>query len=504
MLTKDLLRVSRAGGGYYPQFASDADEDLAARVLGVFQGHVGDTRGELQAALTDLETDATDFKLVRGFAALLERDARFAVDATIDPQRARRAAYEAGESVGVTGPDADGRSEALRQAAETLRTDPETVEAALFADRDVREVLAEFDPRWTPGELVAQYNLSLAQTALFDATELRVRSSDPRSLISAVKRLGLLYEIRKLDDGGREAVLTGPDALFRRTRRYGTRFARLLRSIARADEWRLEATIDDRGTDRTLTLTQDDPIAVPDADPVADVSYDSDVERDFATRFSGLGLDWRLVREPELLDAGETVMVPDFAFEYEHAPFRVFFEIMGFWTPAYVEKKLAQLDAVDDELVVAVDESLGVGEDVTVRDHRAIPYSGTVRVKDVVDVLREYERDLVAASTAALPDELVPDADVVTISALASQYGVSEAAIEDVPVPEHERVGRGFVRKSVLRRVDDVLEPGSSLQAAENLLDEAGLADVSASAVFDRLGYRVAWTGLGEGTLQKK
>ena len=504
MLTKDLLRISRAGGSYRPQFASEADEPLARRSLDVYREAVGSTRGDLQDALTDLERDAPDFKLARGFAALLERDAWFSVDAPVDPRRARTAAFEAGEAVGVSGPDTDGRREALADAAAVLGVTPDEVETAMFADRDVREVLSDFDARWTPAELVAQYNLSLAQTALFDATELRVRSADPRTLISSVKRLGLLYEIHKLDDGGREAVLTGPDALFRRTRRYGTRFARLLRSVARADEWRVEATIDDRGTDRTLVLTQDDPVAVPDVDPVTDVSYDSDVERDFATRFSGLGLDWRLVREPDLLDAGDTVMVPDFAFEYEHAPFRVFFEIMGFWTPEYVEKKLAQLDAVDDELVVAVDDSLGVGEAIDVRDHRAIPYSGTVRVKDVVDVLREYERDLVAASTDDLPDELVPDAAVVTITDLAEQYGVSEAAIEDVPVPDHVRVGRAFVRQRVLDDAASRFDAGLALDEAESVLADVGLGDVSSSAVIDHLGYRVAWAGLGDGTLQKK
>jgi len=37
---------------------------------------------------------------------------------------------------------------------------------------------------------------------------------------------------------------------------------------------------------------------------------------------------------------------------------------MGFWTPEYVAKKLGQLADVEDvDLLVAVDESLGVGGD---------------------------------------------------------------------------------------------------------------------------------------------
>ncbi|MFB6184727.1 MAG: DUF790 family protein [Haloarculaceae archaeon] len=522
MLTKDLLRVSRAGGSYHPQFADDSHERLAARVLGVYQGHVGESRADLNASLTDIERDAEDFKLVRGFAKLLDREATFETRAAVDPERARAAAFEAAERVEA---DTDGtatgvvtaaeRERALAAAADRIGVAPDDVESSLYADLDERQVLAAVDPRWSPAELVVQYNLSLAQTALFDATEVRVRSSDPKALVSAVKRLRLMYEIHRSDagrvdagrvDAGREVVVTGPTALFRSTRRYGTRFARLLRTVAKADEWRLEATIDDRGTERELVLTQAD-VSVPGVEPVTEVSYDSGVEADFAARFSSLDLDWTLVREPEPLASGAHVVIPDFSFEYRHADFRVFFEIMGFWTPEYVEKKLARLaDLEDVEMVVAVDESLGVGEEIEASDHRAIPYSGTVRVKDVRDALRRYEDDLASAAAESLPDELIPNDDVVTIEALAADYGVSEdvveSAVEDGPVPEHELVGRTLVRPSVLDAVDGEIEAGTTLSEVEDVLADYGIAD--ASALLSTLGYRVEWEGLGGGTVRER
>ena len=508
MLTKDLLRVSRAGGGYQPQFTDPADRDLAARVLGVYQGHVDRSRADLETALESIEREAEDFKLVRGFAKLLERDATFETRSQVDPERARSAAFAAAESVGVV--TTDERERALSQAADRLDATPDAVADSLYADLDARQVLVAVDPRWGPDELRAQYDLSLAQTALFDATEVRVHSSDPKALVSAVKRLRLMYEIRKTDEreadtgewSNREVVVTGPTAPFRRTRRYGTRFARLLRTVATADEWCLEATIDDRGTERTMTLTHAD-VSVPGVEPVTDVSYDSGVEADFATRFESLDLDWDLVREPEPLAAGARVAIPDFAFDYRHGDFRVFFEIMGFWTPEYVEKKLSQLaDLEDVELLVAVDESLGVGEAVEARDHRAIPYSGTVRVKDVRDALRRYEDELVAESAAALPDELVPDADVVTIEALAADHGVAESAVVEKFFPEHERVGRTLVRPHVLAELAERIEAGMALSAAEAVLDEFGIDD--ASAALSHLGYRVEWEGLGGGTVREQ
>jgi len=508
VLTKDLLRVSRRGGGYRPEFVDAADEPLAARVIGCFQGHVGQSRATLSSALTDLERDSRDFKLVRGFAKLLEREATFEVQSPVDPARAREAAFEAGEAVGVA-TEAE-RDEALSRAADRLDVSPGDVETALHADRESREVLVDLDVRWDPAALLAQYNLSLAGTALFDATEVRVRSSDPRAVVSAVKRLRLLYEVRRLPDGerravadaDRELVVTGPDALFRRTRRYGTRFARLLRSVAKTAEWELTATVDDRGTERELRLTDDD-VSVPDVDPVTEVTYDSGVEADFAARFASLDLDWDLVREPDPLAAGEYATIPDFAFDWKHGDFRVYFEIMGFWTPEYVAKKLDRLARLEDvELLVAVDESLGVGEEIELRDHRAIPYSGTVRVKDIRDALRRYEDDLVAAAAAALPDELVPEEDVVTLADLADDHGVSESTLEGKEFPAHERVGRTLVRPAVLAELDDRIEAGMALEAAETVLGEYGIDD--ASAALSALGYRVAWDGLSGGTVRER
>ena len=500
MLTKDLLRVSRAGGGYHPQFLDRAARPMAARVIGVFQGHVGHDRAALDAALADLEPEADHFKVVRGFAGLCERDATFETRAAVPPERARRVAFEAAEAVGGVVTESE-RDDALGRAGDRLGVDAGRVADSLYADRDERQVLAAFSPRWSPDELVTQYNLSLAQTALFDATEVRVRSADPRRLVSAVKRLRLMYEVRQTPEG-RELVVTGPDALFRSTRRYGTRFARLLRSVAATDDWHLSATIDDRGTERDLTLSDAD-VSVPGVDPVADAEFDSEVERDFATRFSSLDLDWDLTREPEPLATGTRVMIPDFAFDYRHADFRVFFEIMGFWTPEYVEKKLSQLETVEDvELLVAVDESLGVGEAIEARDARAIPYRGSVRVKDVVDALRSYEDRLAGEVGERVPDDLTPDADVTTLAAVAAAHGVPESVVESRSFPDHERVGRTLVRPSVLDAVADDIEAGMALSDAETVLDEYGIDD--ASAVLSRLGYRVEWEGLSGGTVQKK
>ena len=503
MLTKDLLRVSRRGGSYRPEFVGHERRPLAAELLGTYRDHVDRPRHAVDDAVEAIEHEQEDFKLVRGLAALLDREATFETVAPLPPERTRRRIFEAAEQVGVT--TGDEREQALISASEKMGVETEATESSYYADRDCNQQLTAFDCRWGPETLIEQYNLSLAQTALFDATEVRLTSSDPRGLISAVKRLGLMYEIKRAEaDGGTErtVVVTGPDRLFRRTRRYGTAFARLLRSVATHDDWELRATVDDRGTDRELVLTPRD-VSVPGVDPVAEPSYDSGVERDFAARFEALDLDWELQREPDLLETGTSVMIPDFAFDYLYSDFRVYFEVMGFWTPEYVDKKLAQLDTVEDvDLIVAVDDSLGVGEEIEATDHRAIPYTKTVRLKDVVDVLREYEVDLVEASTEGLPEAITPDEDVTTLEAVATTYGVAVEAIEGREFPDHQRCGRHVVRPGILSTVDEQLSEGMSLDDAEAVLDEYGLSDTS--AVVSTLGYRVVWDGLSGGTLESR
>ncbi|MFT4947633.1 MAG: putative nuclease of restriction endonuclease-like RecB superfamily, partial [Natronomonas sp.] len=507
MLRKDLLRVSRRGGGYQPEFVGEDRESLAARVIGCYQGHVGEQRQALDAALSELERESDDFKLVRGFAKLIDDDATWRVQSPLVPRKTRGVVFAESEAVDVvTGEE---RERALTRAAERLGATPGAVEQSLYADREQREVLTELDRQWTPTALIEQYNLSLAQTALFDAREVRIRSDDPKRIISAIKRLRLVYEIRRrpddqrrtVADTDREIVVTGPDALFGRTRRYGTRFARLLRTVAGTARWHLSATIDDRGTDRDLELSHGD-LTVPDVEPVTEVTYDSDVEREFATRFSSLDFDWELVREPDAIEAGEHVVIPDFAFDWRHSDFRVYFEIMGFWTPEYVETKLDRLDAVDIEMLVAVDESLGlaeqssatnrtesgdVGEEIELRNHRAIPYSGRVSVKDVRNALRRYEDELVATAAEALPEEIRPDQRVTTISELAAEFGVSEAVIEDKEFPEHDRIGRTLVEPAALDDLAEQIDEGMSFEEVEGVLAEAGIED--ASSALGALGY---------------
>jgi hypothetical protein len=87
--------------------------------------------------------------------------------------------------------------------------------------------------------------------------------------------------------------------------------------------------------------------------------FDSGIEQSFAEAFEALarrqGVDgWLLEREPEplLLDSG--IFIPDFAFT--RGQHRIYVEILGFWTPAYRERKIQKLHALQGrgDLLLAI------------------------------------------------------------------------------------------------------------------------------------------------------
>lgn len=84
---------------------------------------------------------------------------------------------------------------------------------------------------------------------------------------------------------------------------------------------------------------------------------------------------------------------------------------------------------------------------------------------------------------------------------LAAERGVSEDALEGVSFPDHRRVGRTLVRSELLDELAAALEPGMSLEDAEDVLSRENVTD--SSSILSELGYEVVWEGLSGGTLRR-
>jgi len=148
--------------------------------------------------------------------------------------------------------------------------------------------------------------------------------------------------------------------LFRHTRLYGRALGELVPLLAWCPRFRLRAECVVQGRRLSLQLGTGDPI-FPASAPRR---YDSGLEERFAREFRRLAPAWDVIREPEPIAAGDTLVFPDFALRHRSAPGRKWLlEIVGFWTPDYVARKLALYRAAHlSNLILCIDESRNCAE----------------------------------------------------------------------------------------------------------------------------------------------
>jgi predicted nuclease of restriction endonuclease-like RecB superfamily len=98
-----------------------------------------------------------------------------------------------------------------------------------------------------------------------------------------------------------------------------------------------------------------------------------------------------LVREDDVIDLGAEVLLPDFTLEHPDGR-RTILEIVGFWTPEYLDEKLDKIRQADvGNLVLAVSENLDcTSEDIDLAADRVLWFKTGIHVYDIVDLAEEY------------------------------------------------------------------------------------------------------------------
>ncbi|OPY27843.1 MAG: hypothetical protein A4E28_01807 [Methanocella sp. PtaU1.Bin125] len=501
MLSSDLLLTRVRGDEIAPQLIRPEGDhlDLARDLIGIYGDHTGKKLGELNDILEEMEDQGFDYRLVRGLVSLLERRCDLRMDSDISPPAARSAVFTvAARAYPVVTPDA--RAAAIREAADSLGATPDAIERAMYADLESELVLRSFRPPG-PEDLVYQYNLSLAQTLLFKATQLRFRATGGhKEVLRQVKRLGLMYDAEY--SGGRvDITVDGPASAMKLTERYGTAFAKLLPSIIASPGWSLEASVvrkDFSGAPRVyqFRLSEGKHGDLFRAWPEEPDQFDSSVEESFYGAFAGLQTGWSISREPEPLIAGKYLYIPDFLLEKDGV--RVYVEIAGFWTPEYLRRKVAKLKEIKDrELLVIADEK------VSCDAFRDVPgvilYDRKVPLKPVLERLERAERTHAAAGAARLEQAgLRLVGDVVRLSDLAAGAGVSVESLrvylERHPPSGYVAAGDELVSESRLREIEKALRP--SMQYAEAVAVVKSKGVTAADTIIQLLGYAVKWGGL--------
>ncbi len=396
MLTADLARSRTTSDAIRPLFIDPADEkyrEAARELIELFDAHLGEPKGDLEDAIDELTIADTDYKIIQGLAKLLTDECEFEVVASVEPREIRRRLFEkANERYPVVrqptlGEDTQ-KLEVYSAVADKIGISLEECYRGMYADLEDNKRLIRIGTRTanqyatdddiqsstttltgssdedyehtnlTVDWLLTRYNLALAQAVLYDATEMRIRVWDHfGTVFSYVKLFGLMHRIYPIDaDGervastdlaaGYEAVLDGPASLFSQSQKYGIRMANFLPALPLCDRWEMTAEVladETSGETRQFSLDYTEKL---DSHYSAGNQFDSDVERTLAQKWERANTEWELVREDDVFDLGAEVMIPDFAIEHPDGR-RAILEIVGFWTPEYLESKLAKIRQVE-------------------------------------------------------------------------------------------------------------------------------------------------------------
>jgi predicted nuclease of restriction endonuclease-like RecB superfamily len=102
-----------------------------------------------------------------------------------------------------------------------------------------------------------------------------------------------------------------------------------------------------------------------------------------------LAPDWHVLREPAAVPAQGTLLFPDFLLRHRLDPRRRFLvEIVGFWTPEYVSRKLGTLRAARIEnLILCVDDTRRCSEADFPGDARVVRFRRKVDASKLLPIL---------------------------------------------------------------------------------------------------------------------
>ena len=404
MLTSDLLLTRSRGPYIEPRYVAVEDPaliDLAQALIDIHAEHQGKTRRELQRALDLLAGDRTDYRIQRGLAKLLgDHYCEFHIDSPQPPEELRYAVFTLARAHHPVVRETSliypvKREDLLEQVALKHQLSSEDVLAGLYADLPENHQLATFAAP-SPNELLLRYNVALAQAMLYRCEVLRLsvyRNLPVRykQLFKFIKFYRLIHTIEGDVDAGYEIGLDGPVSMFRHSQKYGLQMAIFLPALLLCTRWSMQADILRKdGRRQQFVLNDQSGLVSHYKDQTL---YDSLLEETFATRFAKAKTQWQLERESEIVNLKETVMIPDFTFRHPDGR-TAFLEIMGYWRPEYLRRKLEKLrQAQRKDLLVAVSSNLNVSED----DFTDVPggvffFKNKVQPKDVVRLLDQIEQ----------------------------------------------------------------------------------------------------------------
>lgn len=355
-------------------------QQTATDLIALLQGQLNQPQEAWRRVLEEYEAGRTDYTIIRGLAKVLSDGATFQpVETPVDPAELRARLFRRGPAYS----SADllhtaSRETVLREVAVEYNVNPGQLEHILYADRTAAYLLTDRGPDWGADSLIARYNLELARAALYWSDRMTVHIYGGfKDFWRYVKLFKLMFEGTVIapeanspgqNFQGYNVVLDGPISPFvSATTRYGRQLAAFLPALFLGTRWRMWATVRVPHFRKRLIYYLDDSVDLV-SHFKASGEFDSQLEANFAAEFQEKFGDkrgqWLLTREDEVILLGDTVMIPDFALTHKKDGRRAVIEIVGFWHPEYLERKVAKARAANrSDLILLVYEGVNLGKE---------------------------------------------------------------------------------------------------------------------------------------------
>jgi hypothetical protein len=472
MLPKELLLVRKRKGKIKPLYLKDTV--LAEELISIFKRCQGEKYKRLLLELNEMED--SNFKVVRGLSTLLERRCRFTPCSKLPGREVRSFLFERGFVTSL-----QEREKLLLEASKHFHISKEEVEDAFFSDLEEEQILSEFHPI-DALDLIRSYNLSITQTLLFHSLELDFFvKEDYKQIFRKIKHLGLMYEINE------EVKVTGPASLFKKNKRYGTSLAKLLPLIIKTKDWKIHAKIEMDARVFDFNLSSNDKILFPSHPVVSIPHFDSEVEKSFYNEFVSLNIGWRIEREPALVKAGKRVIIPDFGF-YKNGLVH-YLEIVGFWTPEYLKKKISKLKEAEAPITVVVNENLNCKKGDF--EGEVLFYTHKIPLMPILKILKEKEERQIEKEIEGIGEIKISE-DQVSIFEMATRLKVSPESLKKINIPNYKIIGEKIVSLDFLKKIEKEIGKEQDYGKVEEILERNNLS----SLALEFMGYKTIWEGL--------
>jgi predicted nuclease of restriction endonuclease-like RecB superfamily len=367
----------------------------AERMLGLYKEGIGKTRQELHRGVHQLLDDEAECptRRIDAFCKLLDDASEFDRDAGGSAAKLRKRIFRMAAPYHPLVKEKDrlfetSESDVKGRIAAELGLPWDEIEKKLFADVMELHRLKEFPGYPDARTLLSRYNVAQVQVALYRASKMTVWArEDFKTILCYAKMANLLHTIF-FEPASHEyrIELDGPASILRETRRYGVAMAKLVPVLLACRNWRMRADIkwNRGGWKSRFELSPKDGLQSHLPEPE---EFDSNIEAVFTRKWGDQPREgWTLIREGEILHRHQKVFVPDFTLRHEDGR-SVLLEIVGFWTPEYLNAKFDTLKMFPEKnILLAVSRAGAANLD---QSFNAIIFKTALKVKDVLARLAE-------------------------------------------------------------------------------------------------------------------